>query len=376
MKKFLIIFITVILASGTSIAQVLINKIWTTSDSSIHRELDKKIESYEIIEINLSTVSNTLKNEKEGIRTYLQLGQKILELNLFKNEIRSSNYISTYTGGLIKTVQERNACITYAGYVNDNPNNIVRLTISDNIFRGYIVVDGEYYYFDQLKKFIGDSNNNLIISYRSADVIDDVISFCGVSNEQEMAFLTKIESSTQQIQLGISTCRILELATDADFEWFGLYGANSNNEILAIINMIQGIYQTTFNIEIVVVFQNVYTTAADPYTGEPTTDAGSLTLVNEIRTNWENNFENVDRDLVHLFTGRNPGVAGVTGRVYAIGTVCVARDESYGFTRDRIDQFETTAHEIGHNFGGVHSEGEFCGIANATVMCQGDKRNP
>jgi len=374
MKKItfsLIIF--TLLAIGNSYAQESIQgkSITLETDS---RELHKWFKTYEIVELDLSALSRMVN--KEESRISLQIGQNKWNLNLFFNDLRSSNYTNTNTNGNNKILQEKKPCITYAGYVDDNPANYVRLTISDEIFRGYIVVENEFYYFDQLKRIIGNSDKNIIISYRARDVQENSTSVCGITSSQEKAFLSQVQSSTQVRQSGVSTCRILELATDADFEWFQLHGSNSNNEILAIINMIQGVYQNVFNIEIIVVFQNVYTNVNDPYTGNPLTSAGSVTMVTELRTNWENNFGNVERDLVHLFTGRNPNVGGVTGRVYAIGTVCIARDKSYGFTRERINQFTTTAHEIGHNFGGVHANGQFCGTANATIMCQGLKAIP
>ncbi len=375
MKKLSIIYILIIvLTIGNSIAQEVNQGRNITPDPTTHKELNSWFKKYEMAELDLSALSRMV-NKEEGTRISLQIGQNKWNLNLFKNEIRSSNYTSIYSSGNSKVLQEKKACITYAGYIDDNPENNVRLTISDEIFRGFIVVDHEVYYFDQLKRVINNSDKNIIISYRAGDVQENNTSICGVTSEQEKAFLSQVESSALALQSVVSTCRILELATDADFEWFQLYGNNSNNQILAIINMLQGVYQNTFNLEIVVVFQNVFTTVNDPYTADPLTQAGSTALVGEMRTHWENNFGDIDKDLAHLFVGRSSGLDGYVGSAY-FETVCAEPDYAYGFSRDWVNQFTTTAHEIGHSFGGLHGDGQFCGTANATVMCVGDKANP
>lgn len=168
----------------------------------------------------------------------------------------------------------------------------------------------------------------------------------------------------------------MELATDVDYEFYQRYGSGSNAEVLAIINMIEGLYQSTFNMKINVTHQSVWTTSSDPFTGNPSTLDGAELLTNELRNYWESNRQGVQRDLVHLFSGRDYNQSGVFGRVYEIGTVCSARNKSYGFTKDRVTQFLTTAHEIGHNFGGIHSDGQNCGTSSASIMCQGDKAFP
>lgn len=89
--------------------------------------------------------------------------------------------------------------------------------------------------------------------------------------------------------------------------------------------------------------------------------------------------QSVDRDLAHLFVGKHYDYSGggsvVVGIAYE-GVVCAQPDHSYGFTKGRLNCFLTTTHEIGHNFGGLHSDGENCHTYNASIMCQGLKSIP
>ncbi len=140
--------------------------------------------------------------------------------------------------------------------------------------------------------------------------------------------------------------------------------------------MIQDVYQNTFNLEIVVVFQHLFTTQNDPYSGDPTTPAGGEILLGEMKDYWQNNFNYVDRDLAHLFVGRMSGVTGGgwVGHSY-YNSVCNT-ENTYGYTKDLTNQFTRTAHEIGHSIGGLHGHGRNCGTENATVMCVGPKAIP
>ena len=252
----------------------------------------------------------------------------------------------------------------------------MRLLITEDKIRGYIMQNGKATFITQLYTFDGNiSSKNILITYTTEDVIDKNV-YCGVESSQEQQFLQQEVQNKTISSTTNNNCRTLELATEADYEFYQRYGSGSNTEVLAIINMIEGLYQNTFNMKINVTYQSVWTNSNDPFTGNPSTLDGAELLTNELRNYWESNRQGVQRDLVHLFSGRDYNQSGVFGRVYEIGTVCSARNKSYGFTKDRVNQFLTTAHEIGHNFGGIHSDGQNCGTSNASIMCQGDKAIP
>ncbi len=167
-----------------------------------------------------------------------------------------------------------------------------------------------------------------------------------------------------------TTCEIIEVVTDADYEYFLEYGGNARTRILAEFNNIQGVYETTFDLDVVVVFRNVWIFSNDPYTS-----ANFAQINNEIETAWQNSFSNRNFDVIQMFTGKNLG--GLLGRANAIGNVCTD-DYANNYTVDvNLNNSYTVAHELGHNLGGTHPPaGEPTSLCagndnQRTVMCQG-----
>lgn len=376
MKKHLL-FLTYLIFLNilTCFSQEIFKGKTVTLEKDKEAYLNKIFKTYDVFSIDISSLNSKLSSIETQSTLVLRLDNKEIKLTISPNEIRAKNYLSSYDG--IVTSENITPPITYIGHANDNVKDDIRLMVTDTKIKGYIIQNGEPLYISQLRYFgFQDYSKNVIIAYRHQDIIDTE-GYCGVSDLQEQQFLLEEIRNKGIANTKSNGCeKVVELATDADYEFYQRYGSGTNDEILAIINMIEGLYLSTFDLSISITHQNVWTTSSDPYTGNPSTSPGSELLVNELRTYWESNMQNVQRDLVHLFSGRDYNQSGVLGRVYEIGTVCKSPDKSYGFTKDRINQFLTTAHEIGHNFGGIHSDGQNCGTSNASLMCQGDKSIP
>ncbi|RMG41084.1 MAG: hypothetical protein D6719_09365 [Candidatus Dadabacteria bacterium] len=147
----------------------------------------------------------------------------------------------------------------------------------------------------------------------------------------------------------------LELATDADGEFFQTNGANSNSAIAAIVNAVEQIYTAQLGVSITLKKQNVFT---DP-SSDPYTKTGAEDLLREFTNYTEEHRHLGAADLWHLFTGRD--LDGNTVGFAWIGTVCKNPQQAYGLTQDfgSMDRKTlTTAHEIGHNFGANHDDSD------------------
>ncbi|MFD1160857.1 zinc-dependent metalloprotease family protein [Hwangdonia seohaensis] len=329
--------------------------------------LDNLFSEFEVFKIDLVKLNTIVSNGNETQLDW-QIGNKHqYSLSLYNKDIRSLSYRESLsvsdTNIEFKPVGKSK---TYRGQTGDG--GFVRLTITHDFIYGIIETKNGLMVIDQLKYVLNNKNipsNQLIIySYKDVKQTDG---FCDTVDK--VFEKTGNKTETEIIQRATTNCMILEVATDADFEYFQEYGGDSNDRILAEFNNIEGIYATTFDLEIVIVHQNVWTTINDPYVST----SGS-TINSEIGNTWQTTFGNVKRDLTHMFTGKDLG--GLLGRTSGIGNVCVdANANSFTVDVDESNSY-TVAHEIGHNLGAVHPNGDpnsFCGGTDLqrTVMCQG-----
>ena len=317
----------------------------------MRRELSTFFKSYELLKIDSRRVAQEVR--ESGRFTFItSLGN--IDLELAPHDMRGHNYRATSVSadGVPKPLL-LNPAPTFKGVVADAPDSQVRLTIEENRIEGLILRDGERYHIEPARRFSSSSNITDFVFYRASDVIHNIEDACGVSLSE------KVNTTSRQIettpQTNGSTLRPIELATEADHEYVNSLGGVTNaiNDILSIMNQVEGVYETELGLTFQIVFQNAWATAADPYTS--TND--SIQLLDEFKTYWNGNFTNVGRDIAHMWTGRNMG--GVVGRGYQSVT-CAVPSLSYGLSRldDRVPlKYYTPAHEIGHNLGATHADG-------------------
>lgn len=142
---------------------------------------------------------------------------------------------------------------------------------------------------DHIKSFYPVSSDNFTIVYRYKDSGANISDFCGVTEEMQQQYRSLADSpASANAGQSSSGCLLLEIATDADYEWYQHYGSNSRNEKLAIINMAEGVFVNTFDIYLRVGYQNVWTTSSDPYTGSGASSAKADQLLNQLRNQAEN----------------------------------------------------------------------------------------
>lgn len=346
-------------------------------DENRRKQLSEMLWDYELIEMDLKQFNTSLDKDstEKNISIALPSG-KSLSFSLYKKDIRSGNYRSSVTSERGRTEEgyDLEKTYTYRGSLTEG--GFVRLTVRDDFIYGLIADKSGHYYIDQLKYVLDDLTipDNLVLIYRH-DMVIDAGKLCltdSVGDDTETSPEPKGPDGSKSSRVP-TTCEIIEVATDADYEYFQEHGSNSRTRILAEFNNIQGVYETTFDLDVVVVFQNVWTFSSDPYSSFSTITSA---INDEIETAWQNSFSNRNFDVIQMFTGKNLG--GALGRANGIGNVC-NDDYANNWTQDRnLSNSYTVAHELGHNLGGNHpgdaEPTSFCtGNDNQrTVMCQGE----
>ena len=168
---------------------------------------------------------------------------------------------------------------------------------------------------------------------------------------------------------------IAEIGFDADFEFFQKNGSNLNstvNDIESVMNGVEFIYDRDVNITYEFTTFVVRTTSADPYT---TADIGDLLC--EFRTTWNTLPESgIQRDVAQLYTGKT--ILGSTIGLAWLGVLCNQTGNDCGasgnlaysvvesrYTTTMAFRQSLSAHELGHNWGAVHCDGD----GDCHIMC-------
>jgi hypothetical protein len=142
-------------------------------------------------------------------------------------------------------------------------------------------------------------------------------------------------------------CVIAQVAIDADFQLFTLYGSDAEaliDHIEALVNAVNIQYESEVGIVHEITEILIRTSPAEPYT---TNDAS--TLLQQFRSVWNAEpLASIERDFAHLFTGRN--LTGNVASVAFIGVVCNV-PLAYGLTRDLAIDFECMSALLARTFG-------------------------
>lgn len=304
-----------------------------------------------------------LKKAKSQQPFRLEANGKIFQFILKPNDIRSEKYKAEYTDKDGQHSLPRGDVFTYTGTLIWDKDSVLAFTVDGKTTEGFFLIGQEAYYLESAKKYSSRASSDEKVIYQTKDKVNKDDFVCGLDE----AIAGQLEKTNASVMNGAalspqwSGIKIIELATEADYQWVTLqqFGGNpqsANNYIESVLNGVDVIYRRDLKLTIRVTFQHAWTTP-DPY---------NLGVINntlaDFKNYWNANFpiNQVPRDLAHLFTGKykNEGVA-----YYDVA--CINPLFGYGLSgyNDYPDgqialdaQTATAAHEIGHNLGGRHVE--------------------
>ncbi|MFN2390388.1 MAG: FG-GAP-like repeat-containing protein [Pyrinomonadaceae bacterium] len=339
--------------SQTVLFVLLFVSIFTASvfgqNNNLQSDLRKSFKEFSLVRLNSQA---TLQKVEAGNSLIISTAEKNFELNLTLRDLRSFDYKAEDTAiGGIRPV-EKSQVTTFQGKVAGESNSEVRMTIDNEKIEGYFDVNGKKFYIEPARKYSQQAGVDEFVVYYQKDLLN-VDGFVCHSDLEE-----KIERGKEMIVAkgaeSLQTLKVLEIATDADFEYVTLLGgaASANNEILSILNMAEGVFAAEVNLTIEVTYQHTWS-APDLFSGD-NPDA----LLESFKNHWNANFpvSQYPRDAAHLFTGKP--FALMRGTAFT-GYVCKNPALAYGLS-GRVSwapgKFLLTTHELGHNLGANHAE--------------------
>lgn len=357
-------------------AQEVFRGIETAGRVKDRAMLNKGFQKYSLFELDHEALYALVDANRERAFFKLQIAGFDWSIELYENEMRAPGYAAGQTGDDGYKEVAPGPCVTFAGYLAES-GKAVRLNLEPHRVWGYVTTEDGEYFIEPLNRFIDDADEGAYILYNAADVIVSGEVSCGADAQSEKVKHT--HASHGAAKAG-DDCRQVEIATESDFEAFN--AGITNTDIVANLNLVEGIYTSTYGMDIRIIYQHQWTTAADPYN---TTESGcgGFGTLQQVGAEWRVNFTNIRRDMTVLYSGKdfNGGTIGcawigvfgdgsendgvVDGSGTTVGPFNVNQwDWQAGLTSD-ASRRTLVAHEMGHNFGGNHDETGGC----ANIMC-------
>jgi len=308
--------------------------------------------AYDVENFDVATLEESARTRTPVTLWYFGKAHRLL---LEPSTVRSRSYREAAGSlGALRTVYTTPAR-TFKGKLVDDPTSIVRLTSTERGLRGLVKSAEGWVFFEP----VASNPANAVESgdpvahkvFTEGDIDANYLGLCAepVLLDASPGPTSAAAPPPDEPTTGAADLRVLQLAVDADVEFFQAHGANSTNEIESTVNMVSGIYEAELGITVELSSVNVWEAEPDPYTSS---DAN--TLLSEERSHWNTNNDAVTRDTVHLFTGKD-----LTGSTVGIAFLSVACDASvaYGLSQDLDSDVLMpllVAHEMGHNLGASH----------------------
>ena len=242
--------------------------------------------------------------------------------------------------------------MTLDGYALDGSGAFAKWDITPQGFHAMIMIPGKSTVFiDPYLK----GNTDYYIVYEKDAFVTNKQKECGVVTAGK-------EQPGPTVKLAFGTCdlRTYRLALSATGEYTTFHGgtvALAQAAQATSMNRVNGVYEKDIAITMVIVPNNnliVYTnTGTDPFTnGTPGT------MINQNQTTCDGQIGSANYDIGHVFGTNSGGLAG-------LGVVCTGGQKARGVTGSAApigDPFDIdyVAHEMGHQFGGNHTQNNNC----------------
>ncbi len=258
---------------------------------------------------------------------------------------------------------------TYRGSVREVEGSRVRAALVAGHWRIQLELGDESWGLQPLAELGPGALSTEYVAYRSSDVLPVEGTCESLANP---ARPTPSSGAAPEGAATPNTARIVEIAFDADFEYFQLNGgsvANTVADIESVMSGVNAIFRNDVDIVHLLSAIVVRTTSNDPYTQ---TDAAAL--LGEMQTQWNTQHASLPRDVAHLMTGKD--LNGTTIGVAWLQSVCSdpASGVGYGLSQSRYSinawqRVALTAHELGHNWGACHCDESPPGCQSISSTC-------
>ncbi|MGC6486581.1 MAG: M12 family metallo-peptidase [Planctomycetota bacterium] len=300
--------------------------------------------------------------QHDAVTTTVALGGVRYTVDLALHDVRSPDFQLYERTALGLVPLPRPACVTYRGQLRERPDARVAATVVDGSMEAMIhmpaedpAAPGEVWVVQPVRRAQPGARASLHVVYRAADSAA-LPGECGTDTTG--APTTAPPGSTD-------FTAVCEIALEADlqfYQWNNSSVTQTQNDVTSVMNQVDFIFDRDVDVTYSVVALIVTTSTV--YT---TNDASAL--LSQFSSYWNSNNGSIQRDVAHLFTGRN--LSGSTIGIAYLSVIC-SQGNGYGlsqsdFTNNFNRRVGLTCHELGHNFSAPHCNGN----NPCYIMCSG-----
>lgn len=332
--------------------------------------LNQHLSEYAAFTVDKKEIINKL-NSNGTSQFRLRINEQMdWTIDLQLNDMRAPDYKQTYISDEGKFEYESHSVNTFKGTTSSG--QIARFTIDENNFFG-VILDNQYHYvIRSAKDYTKNNSDESLIVYKSSDVIFENETFDYIHDAliiPDDGENGNVEKSVIRNSTAYTPCTYyLKIATDADYVVYQVNGlANTYSYVFSILNIVEGFYESTFNLKFIITYQNVWTTTSNGYPYTITNNCSDL--LNQFRNYWNSNMTGVSRNIAHLFSGSTWACAW-PGQINT--------SLAYGLSMVWPITYKTVTHEIGHNLNALDANLMtpvppecLCRDDFRSIMCQG-----
>ena len=265
---------------------------------------------------------------------------------------------------------------TYRGEVRGAPGSLVAASLIDGRLSALAVMpDGSGWSLQPADELLPGLPRLLHLGFDLADVLPD-LGTCGAADLAPLFEEAEGPAAAPEGGNEPNGERMAELAFDTDVEFFQRVGGSQRDtiyDIERVVNAMNVIYRRDVRIDHSITTVLVRTEEPDPYTSSDID-----TLLCQFRDHWNEDWTSIPRDTAHLMTGR--ALNGTDIGLAWVGVICnrvgladvpcrTTANLAYGLSQSIQNVFAQrvalTAHEVGHNWGADHCDGD----ADCAIMC-------
>lgn len=321
----------------------------------------KQFEAYDLPAGKIHDVVNSVLETGKASEINLNLGDKYnWDLTLNKFAVLAPNYLHSEGENGELSKRQSGDYFTYKGYANGNTENRVVLCVKEGYVNGFVMIDGVKHNIQSSKNFDKNTPSNDVVVFTPANAIEKEGAICNHGDGTREDIIDNLRENDRVRRRAAGTCIELAVAYDPGFDT--KFGGNGEDEIIARVALLSDWYTNDFDLDIEFKLVETHLERNEEISpvGKTAVCVGGDDLVSDIGQWGNTGFVN-EHDIGAYWVARD--ICGSSCGVVGCATISgVCRNNRYNVNEDffRTTQRNTIiwAHEIGHNLGAQHSNGD------------------